>query len=242
MNYERLVIDNYNLIWHVIHKNSHLLISCTEEDLLSEGHLALISAAKTYNVDKGNTFSTYACKCIYNRLSRYNEQQIIRKNKCQTISMDYAFEYGANREHDLFLKDTLVSNDFKNLNEKYDLDYLFLALEYTMVKYGTINECKAILLKLLGKNQDYSAKIIGVKQASCSRLLTKFTKKLKYVVDNDEHKNYEGLIKSDFVDIELYIKTLYKNIRGKINGSNGKRTKSPRKNYESNTKVRRVCV
>ena len=35
MNDEQFVIDNYNLIWHVIHKNSHLLISCTEEDLLS---------------------------------------------------------------------------------------------------------------------------------------------------------------------------------------------------------------
>lgn len=64
---DKLIKDNINLVYYVIHR----LRLKIDDDLVSEGRLALIIAAKGYNPDKGVKFSTYAIKTIRGYLLTY---------------------------------------------------------------------------------------------------------------------------------------------------------------------------
>ena len=63
----QLVEDNIKLVYFVIHKLGLKL----DDDLVSEGKVALIIAARGYNPDKGVKFSTYATKTIKGYIMTY---------------------------------------------------------------------------------------------------------------------------------------------------------------------------
>lgn len=64
---DKLIKDNIKLVYYVIHKLGLRI----DDDLVSEGRLALIIAAKGYSPDKGVKFSTYATKTIRGYLLTY---------------------------------------------------------------------------------------------------------------------------------------------------------------------------
>lgn len=64
---DKLIKDNINLVYYVIHR----LGLKVNDDLVSEGKLALVIAAKGYSPDKGVKFSTYATKTIRGYILTY---------------------------------------------------------------------------------------------------------------------------------------------------------------------------
>lgn len=64
---DKLIKDNINLVYYVIHR----LGLKVNDDLVSEGRLALVIAAKGYSPDKGVKFSTYATKTIRGYILTY---------------------------------------------------------------------------------------------------------------------------------------------------------------------------
>ena len=63
---EKLIRHNLRLVAHITkkYKNS----SIENDDLISIGSIGLMKAVKTFTYDKGNSFSTYASRCIENEI------------------------------------------------------------------------------------------------------------------------------------------------------------------------------
>lgn len=64
---ESLILDNLELVFFVIHK-MHVPL---DDDIISEGRLGLIKAAKNYNSELGTQFSTYATSYIKGYIKTY---------------------------------------------------------------------------------------------------------------------------------------------------------------------------
>lgn len=64
---EQLVIDNIDLVYYTLNKMN---MGCNE-DLVSEGLLALVAAANKFDVSKGLKFSTYAVSYIRGYVKTY---------------------------------------------------------------------------------------------------------------------------------------------------------------------------
>ena len=63
---EKLIRHNLRLVAHISKKFKNNSID--QEDLISIGSIGLMKAIKTFSYDKGNSFSTYASKCIENEI------------------------------------------------------------------------------------------------------------------------------------------------------------------------------
>ena len=63
---EKLVKHNLRLVAHITkkYKNSNI----ENDDLISIGSIGLMKAIKTFTYEKGNSFSTYASRCIENEI------------------------------------------------------------------------------------------------------------------------------------------------------------------------------
>lgn len=63
---EKLIKHNLRLVAHITkkYKNSNI----DQEDLISIGSIGLMKAIKTFTYEKGNSFSTYAARCIENEI------------------------------------------------------------------------------------------------------------------------------------------------------------------------------
>ncbi len=63
---EKLVRHNLRLVAHITkkYKNSNI----EQDDLISIGSIGLMKAIKTFTYEKGNSFSTYASRCIENEI------------------------------------------------------------------------------------------------------------------------------------------------------------------------------
>lgn len=78
---EKLILENQNLIYSIIHK--YYSNYPNKNDLFQQGCLGLIKASKNYNSNYDNKFSSYAYKYILGEISNY-----IREDKSVKISHD----------------------------------------------------------------------------------------------------------------------------------------------------------
>ena len=62
---EKLVKHNLRLVAHIAQKYKGKF---SQDELISTGSIGLLKAIKTYSVSKGNSFSTYATRCIENEI------------------------------------------------------------------------------------------------------------------------------------------------------------------------------
>ena len=63
---EILIRHNLRLVAHIVKKYKNSNLEC--DDLISIGSIGLMKAIKTFTYDKGNSFSTYASRCIENEI------------------------------------------------------------------------------------------------------------------------------------------------------------------------------
>lgn len=80
---EKLIKHNLRLVAHISkkYKNS----SVENEDLISIGTIGLMKAIKTFDYSKGNSFSTYASRCIDNEILMNFRSD---KKNAQTVFLD----------------------------------------------------------------------------------------------------------------------------------------------------------
>lgn len=116
-----LVHANLKLVLHCLKDFSNYLsspdVTLTQMDLISEGNIALVAAARHFNSSfrterkgsKGTHFSTYACRCIRSRMQRtiklsylihIPERHFSERKKLDMVS----------RQHDRQLSDAELSN------------------------------------------------------------------------------------------------------------------------------------
>lgn len=115
VNQQKLIEDNMNLVYYVIHQNFPKY--ATDEDIVQVGMLGLCKAANVWDEDKG-IFSSFAVKSIYYEIC--NEFRCRNKHKF-TYSLDYT--YSDSEDESVTLGDMLVGDsdiDWVDTNELYN--------------------------------------------------------------------------------------------------------------------------
>ena len=116
--YERLIIKNEALVYHVL-KQMHLYSQL--EDYYDVGMIGLCKAAKTFDNSKGSKFSTYACICIRNAILMDIRDQ---KRQCDYYSISLQTPVGGEKD-EISLEDTIsdyeLELDILNKEEKMAL-------------------------------------------------------------------------------------------------------------------------
>ena len=86
---EILINHNLRLVAHISKKYKYSNIEI--EDLISIGSIGLMKAVKTFTYEKGNSFSTYASRCIENEILmtfRSNKKEVSSVYLDDVISVD----------------------------------------------------------------------------------------------------------------------------------------------------------
>lgn len=143
----KLVEDNINLVYHIV--NKYFNKYGDGEEFISEGYIGLIRAANAYDKDTKLKFSTFACNCIYNEISKSLAIQNYdcRKANLNTFSV---FEKVPGCDNNLTYLDTF----------KYYEDYSVASVSYILDIIDSFNlkDAKFICLKRL---EGYGWKEIG---------------------------------------------------------------------------------
>lgn len=63
---EQKIINNMNLVHYIVHK--HFPQYTANQDVIQNGYIGLIKAVDSFDESMGNTFSTYATRCIFNEI------------------------------------------------------------------------------------------------------------------------------------------------------------------------------
>lgn len=92
-SYKQLIEDNHNLIYGFLHKYN------LGEDYYGDAAIGLCKAAKFYNSDSGNNFSTFAYKCMFNECGCSIRKEI--HNGTQLLSLDAPIVISEESETDL---------------------------------------------------------------------------------------------------------------------------------------------
>ena len=163
---QKLISDNINLVYHVIHKQFPRLIG--DEDIVQCGMLGLCKAADKFD-DNISKFSTFACTCISNEIKLELRN---RKKHTGVVSLNYEVE---NDEDTVELIDIIVGETDENIENITNWS--------AFVDTLTERECELIELRKDGLDGVQISEKIGYSPSYICRLLRKI--KLKW-------RNYNG--------------------------------------------------
>lgn len=211
---EQLLNDNEKLVFYTYYKNKDKLYECYEDDYISEGYQGLWYASKTFDSSRNIQFSTYAYRCILNRM--YQLHRKIRKR--------YLLEVSGNEPimsidgNNIALFDTLSEDDFVNsMCETDSIDDVFKSLEVAIITKLKPKEVSSVILMLQGNNQSEIGKIIDTSQVHVSRLLRRSYNKIRNIYESKKFINYDCLSRSSYIDFDDYLNDLIRKVN---NGSN----------------------
>ena len=157
---EKLVKNKLNLIYVVLKRYYPDLYF--DEDYFQIGSIGLLEAIRTYDESKNYEFSTYAVKCIYNKIG-----QELRKKKAM-FRIPEGYISSINRPisdtDDLTYEDLLVGSDDIEAEHLYFKEFL---------EMGLLSERdeSIFLYTLNGYAQIEITKILGISQAAVSKRL-----------------------------------------------------------------------
>lgn len=174
---EILIRKNMRLVAHMVKKYASSDIET--EDMISIGSIGLIKAIKSYNLEKGSRFATYAAKCIDNELLMTLRSN--RKRKCE-VSLNEPI--GTDKEgNEISLMDFIESPE-RDIHEIVELKSEIVWLQGAINKELNERERQIIGLRygLFGgreRTQLEIAQMLGISRSYVSRIEKKALNKLK---------------------------------------------------------------
>ena len=160
---EQKIIDNMGLVHYVLHKYFPLYID--NQDNIQNGYVGLIKAVDSFDESTGNTFSTYASRCIFNEIA----MDLRRQNKyAKDISLHAVLAEGDIRDDPLTIEDILM----------YEDDYTPM---YIQEFIQCLDEREITVLRYLmaGKNQTYISNRLGMTRSNVCRIVKVMRSKWK---------------------------------------------------------------
>lgn len=183
---EQLIMDNHNLVYHILQKMN---LYNQLDEYYDIAVIGLIKAAKNYDATKQINFSTFAGKCIRNEILLYLRQQQSNRLKANynTISLEKTvFDENGKKillidkiPGNVNIEQELINNEkiihlYKAISNLSDSERFII--EHS---YGLNNK------KILRQKQ--LAEIIGQSQANVSRIIKKIFKKIKQEMEKYDH-------------------------------------------------------
>lgn len=160
---EQKIIDNMGLVHYVLHKYFPLYID--NQDNIQNGYVGLIKAVDSFDESTGNTFSTYASRCIFNEIA----MDLRRRNKyAKDISLHAVLAEGDTRDEPLIIEDVL----------SYEDDYTPLYIQ-EFVQCLDEREITVLRYLMAGKNQTYTSNRLGMTRSNVCLIVKKMRSKWK---------------------------------------------------------------
>lgn len=160
---EQKIIDNMGLVHYVLHKYFPLYID--NQDNIQNGYVGLIKAVDSFDESTGNTFSTYASRCIFNEIA----MDLRRRNKyAKDISLHAVLAEGDTRDDPLTIEDVL----------SYEDDYTPLYIQ-EFVQCLDEREITVLRYLMAGKNQTYISNRLGMTRSNVCLIVKKMRSKWK---------------------------------------------------------------
>lgn len=160
---EQKIIDNMGLVHYVLHK--YFPQYTANQDVIQNGYIGLIKAVDSFDESMGNTFSTYASRCIFNEIA----MDLRRRNKyAKDISLHAVLAEGNTQDDPLTIEDILC----------YEDDYTPM---YIQEFVHCLDEREALVLRYLmaGKNQTYISNRLGMTRSNVCLIVKKMRSKWK---------------------------------------------------------------
>lgn len=185
----KLIEENYKLIYFVIKRFSCKNIHFDKEDLVQEGYIGLIKAIELFNLDYNYNFSTYAIKYISGYMSKY-----IAKHYRNELSLNMSYD----DDEEIELMDTIADdeNSYIYVDDRLYNDYLHQDLEDAM---RVLEDDEKNILK--AKNGYYSIRPLTLKEVS--KVVNVDANKINYLekkaLSKIRRSNWYKLKKSEYV-------------------------------------------
>ena len=169
---EQLFYKNLNLAYFILWK--HYPTFAQDEDLEQEAMLGLWQACLSYDQQK-SMFSTYASRCIHNRLRLWLRE---RSKHLDTVSINSPIR--GYEEKGLTLEDT-IEDPVPAIDEGYiDLKDFLASLSE--------RDQKIVKLRMQGLTHEQIAQKLGMTRVNCSIRLTRIRVKFVERRNEDEQK------------------------------------------------------
>lgn len=178
-NLQQMILDNRNLVHHLI-KTLNISRNFIEyEDLVSIGTIGLIKAANSFDLSKNVIFSNYACTCIKNEIFIYYNKN---KKHVNDISLE-AFTTFTENNHTINLQDRLEHPD-SDFVEKILKTETFTELINIILNCLSQTEKIIMLYRLRNISQSDISKILKFSQSYISKVEKKAILKIKETINH----------------------------------------------------------
>lgn len=165
---EKLVAHNLRLVAHIVkkYKNSPY----EQDELISIGSLGLLKAIRSYNLEHGNNFSTYASRCITNEIL-----MLIRSDKKRLGDVSLDSEIATDKDgNSVTIKEVLPSSD-EGIEEQTETKLLARSIIKLMSENLSKREFEIMSMRygLDGDNpktQQEIASMLGISRSYISRI------------------------------------------------------------------------
>lgn len=166
---EYLMQRHKYLVYHIINQYYDNTGTLDYSDFVSSGLFGLYKAILTFDVNKGNKFSTYAGICIHNEI-KIMFRRLKKHRGVVSMNTELNEDYEGNvLTYEDILYDRKVTVDYDSIIVKEALN---------QTKFTEL-EKKIIILRSENKSQQEISKILGYSQSYISRLLKRAQDKLK---------------------------------------------------------------
>ena len=165
---DKLVTDNLRLVYYLYEKlTKNKLTRQYKDDIISEGMVGLVKAAKTFDDKRKIKFGTYASRCITNEMLMF----IRRMNKQLPHEVSLYDPIGRDEDGLLIFYMDILSTDEESVREQ---DRIIDA-----VRNLPKRDREIIDAVMSGFKQKEIAAMMGVKQSTISRRISRIKKELK---------------------------------------------------------------
>jgi RNA polymerase sporulation-specific sigma factor len=167
MKCQDLITENMGLVWHVARKfqRTAKFLGFDLDDIMQEGVIGLVKAAKKFDESRGTVFSTYATRCIQNEILMSFRKRRRWQEHYRSISIETPFS----EDGKLRVIDTLgYDQDFNS-----DV-FLIEFLKRLPDRYKTI-----MRLRLSGLTHQEIAEKIGLSQSYVTKLIIRIQHKYR---------------------------------------------------------------
>jgi len=179
---EKLIKHNLRLVAHIVKKYKNNNYN-DQDELISVGSIGLMKAVKSYDINKGHSFSTYAARCIQNEIL-----MLLRSQKKYMHEISIEEKIGTDKDgNEISLIDVL--QDTKNsVEEKAETAVLFSKLLKFIENNLTKREKEILTLRYgldggIPMTQNEVAKILNISRSYISRIEKKAILDLKGFVN-----------------------------------------------------------
>ena len=180
---EKLIEHNLRLVAHVAKK--YAKSGYETDELISVGSVGLLKAVRTYNLENGNNFSTYASKCITNEIL-----MLMRSDKKRAGDISLEAEIASDKDgNSVRVRDVIPANH-ESLEEGVETKVLASNIVSIMKKELSDREFKVMDLRFglssgTPLTQNQIAEIMGISRSYISRIETHATNVIKsHIKDN----------------------------------------------------------